>query len=133
MSLLKRLLVQISMVSLREILVKIESMSKLPITLLQSCSKNLVEQLNKFLIVYLAVVDCSRIATKNFTNLYVGVCKTNKMVLKANQSLTNFLWTLQEPYIIPGIVPTGFKCLFVYLDRIFQSTNFLQILLMRFS
>ena len=50
---LKRLLVQISMVSSRGMLVKSESISKLPMKLPESCSRISVAKLNESFIVYL--------------------------------------------------------------------------------
>ena len=100
---LKRLLVQISMVSSRRMLVKRESISKLPITLLESCSTISVAKLNESFTVYLLVVNGSKIGTKFFANLYVSVCKADKIGLKGGQPSTYFLCTLQEPHIIPGL------------------------------
>ena len=78
------------MVSSRETLVKSESMPKLTMKLLQSSSTISVAKLNKHLTVYLLVINCSRIAPKNFTNLYIGVCKTDKIVPKIEQPSTHF-------------------------------------------
>ena len=67
------------MFSLRAILVKNESMSKLPMKLLESWSKIPVAKLNKSLMVYLLVVNDSKIGTKNLASLYVDVCKADEM------------------------------------------------------
>ena len=108
---LKRLLVQISMVSSRGMLVKSESISKLPMKLLESCSTISVANLNESLTVYLLVVNGSKIGTKYLASLYVGVCKADKIGLKGGQPSTHFSCILQDPYIIPGLVTTGFRCL----------------------
>ena len=84
--------------------------------LLDSCSTTSVPKLNESLTVYLLLVNGSEIGTKYFASLYVGVCKANKFGLKDEKPSTHFLCTLQEPYIIPGLVLTGFTCLRVSLD-----------------
>ena len=61
---LERLLVQISMVSSRGMLVKSESISKLPIKSLESCSTISVVKLNESLTVYLLVVNGSKMTLK---------------------------------------------------------------------
>ena len=76
---LKSPLVQISMFSLRAILIKNESMSKLPMKLLESWSKIPMAKLNKSLMVYLLVVNDSKIGTKNLSSLCVDVCKADEM------------------------------------------------------
>ena len=106
---LKRFLVQISMVSLREMLVKSESISKLPMKLLKSCSVISMAKLNESLTVYLLLVNRSNISTKYFASLYVGVCKDEKIGLKGGQASTHFLCNLQEPYVILGQAPIGFR------------------------
>ena len=75
MSLLSnRLLVQqISMVSSKGMLVKSESISKFSMKLLESCSTISVAKLNKYLTVYMLLVDGSKLGTKYFASLYV-VC-----------------------------------------------------------
>ena len=93
----KRLLVQISIVSSKVMLVKSESISKLPMKLLESCSTISLVKLSESLTVYLLSVSGSKIGTKYFASLYVGVCKADKIGLKDGQPLTHFLCTLQEP------------------------------------
>ena len=53
----------------------------------------------------LLLVNCSKIATKNFPRLCIGVFKADKIGLKYGQSSTYFLCNLQESYIITGLVP----------------------------
>ena len=77
----KRLLVQISIVSSKVMLVKSESISKLPMKLLESCSTISLVKLSESLTVYLLSVSGSKIGTKYFTSLYVGVCKADKIGL----------------------------------------------------
>ena len=112
----KSSLMQISMVYLRWMLVKSEFMSKLTMTLLESWSTITVTKINKSLTVYLLVVNDSETGTKNFASLYVGVCKVGKFCLKGRHPSTHSACTLQGPYIIPGLVPTSFKCLHVSSD-----------------
>ena len=81
---LERLLVQVSMVSLRGMLVKSESISKLSMKLLESCSTNSVAKLNESLAVYLSLVNDSKTGTKYFASLYVGVCKADKIGVKGS-------------------------------------------------
>ena len=57
----------------------------LPMKLLESCLTILVAKLNESLILYLLVVNDSKIGNKNFVSLYVAVCKTNKIGLKGGQ------------------------------------------------
>ena len=73
----KKLLVQISMVSSSRILVKSESMHKLPIKWLKSCSKTSVTILNKSFNVCLLVVNGSKTDTQNFAGLHVAVYKAD--------------------------------------------------------
>ena len=113
------------MVSSREMLVKSEPISKLPMKLLESCSTILAAKLNESLTVYLILANGSKTDTKDFASLYVGVCKADKIGLKGRQPSTHFLCTLQETYIIPGLVPNGFTCFRVSSDRLFESTSFL--------
>ena len=61
---LERSLVQISMVSSRGMLIKSESISKLPIKSLESCSTISVVKLNESLTVYLLVVNGSKMTLK---------------------------------------------------------------------
>ena len=60
-------------------LVKSESISKISMILLESCSTTSVAKLNESLPVYLLVVNGSRIGTKYFANLYVHGYKTDKI------------------------------------------------------
>ena len=125
---LKRLLVQISMAFSRGMLVKSESISKLLMKLLESCSTISVVKLNESLTMHLFLVNGSKIGTKYFSSLYVTVYKVDKLGLKGGQPSTHFLYTLQEPYITSGLVATGFRCLRVSSDMLLESTSFLQIL-----
>ena len=113
------------MVSSRGLLAKTESISKLPMKLLESCSTVSEAKLNESLTVYLLLVYGSKIGTKYFASLYVGVCKAGKIRLKGGQPSTYFLCTLQEPYIIPGLVPTVFRCLCVFSYMLLESISFL--------
>ena len=106
-------------------LVKSEPISKLPMKLLESYSTILAAKLNESLTVYLLLVNGSKTDTKDFASLYGGVCKADNIGLKGRQPSTHFLCTLQEPYIIPGLVPNGFTCFRVSSDMLFESTSFL--------
>ena len=91
--LLKRLLVQLLMASSRGMLVKSESISKLPMKLLESCSTISVAKLNESLTAYFLLVDGSKLGklgTKYFAGLYVGACKADKIDLKGVQTSTHF-------------------------------------------
>ena len=122
---LKNFLVQISMVSSKGMLVKSKSISKQPIKLLEFCSRISVVRLNEFLTMNLLVVNGSKLDTKYFSSLYVGVCKADKIVLKVGQPSTHVLCTLHKPYIFPSLVRTGFRCLHVPSDMLLESTIFL--------
>ena len=43
------------------------------------------------------------------------------------------LWTLQSPYLIPGLVPTDLKDSLISSDILLIATSFLKILSTRFS
>ena len=73
-------------------------------------------------------VNGSEIGTKSFASLYVSVCKADKIGLKGEQWSKYFLCTLKEPYIILGLVPTGFRCFGITSDILIESTSFLYIL-----
>ena len=75
----KGLLVQISMVSSSGISVKSESISKLSLKLLESCSATSVAKLNESLTAYLLLVNGSKIGTKFFARLHVRVSKVDKI------------------------------------------------------
>ena len=68
------------MVSSRENLVKGESISKLPMKLLESCSKVSAANIKRSLTLCLLAVNDSKIATNCFESSYVGVCKQIKLV-----------------------------------------------------
>ena len=106
-------------VSSKGMLVKKESISKLPMKLLESCSTISLAKLNESLTVYLLVVNGSKIGNKYFESLYVGVYKADKIGLKGGQPST------QEPYIIPGLVPTGFRCPRVSSDMLLELKSFI--------
>ena len=91
---LKRLLVQILMVSSRGMLVKSESIAKLPMKLRESYSTISVAEVNKCWTMYLLIINGSNIGTKYFASLYVGVYKAYKACLKDGQPSAHFLWTL---------------------------------------
>ena len=78
------------MVTSSGMLVKSESISKLLMMLLESCSTISVAKLNDCLTVYLLVVNGSKIGTKYFASLYVDVCKADKIGLKGGQPLAHF-------------------------------------------
>ena len=59
----------------------------------------------------LIVRGCS-IGTKNSASLYVGVPMADKIGLKDAKPSVTILWTLAEPYIIPGLQPEGLKSLY---------------------
>ena len=82
------------MVSSKGMLVKKESISKLPMKLLESCSTISLAKLNESLTVYLLVVNGSKIGNKYFESLYVGVYKADKIGLKGGQPSTQFTRTI---------------------------------------
>ena len=87
---LKRLFVQVSMLSSRGMLVISETISKLPMKLLESCSTISVVRLSESLTVYLLLVNGSKLGTEYFASLHVGVCKVGKIGLKGGQPSTYF-------------------------------------------
>ena len=81
------------------LLVKSESVSKLPMKLLKSCPTISVAKLNESLTVYLLVLNGSKIGTKYFTCLYIGVCKADKIGLKGGQPSKHF-YALYKNYTL---------------------------------
>ena len=88
--------------------------------LLESYLTISVAKLSESLTVYLLILNGSKIGTKWLASLYVGVYKADKIGLKREQPLTQFLCILQGSYIFPGLVPTGFRCLCVSLDMLLE-------------
>ena len=82
-------------------------------------------KLNESLKLYLLVVKGFKIDIKNFANFYLGVCQANKNGLKRGKPSTLFLCALQEAHIIPRLVPTGFRRLYVSSSMILETTGFL--------
>ena len=114
-------------------LVKSESISKLPIDNVGSCSHIPSANWNDSLTVYSFLVKRFNMGTKNFPKLYVGVCKADKIGRNEGQASTCYVCTLEFPYIIPGLVPTGFMNLRISFDILLESTSFLKMLPIRFS
>ena len=96
---LKRFLVQISMVSSKGMFIKSESISKLPMKLLESCSTISAAKLKESLTVYLLLVNGSKIGTKYFASLYVAVCKADEIGLKSGHPSTHF-YTLYKNHTL---------------------------------
>ena len=59
--------------------------------------------------------------TKNVARLYVGVCKAYKIGQNGGELSTCCLCTLQFPYIIPSLVPTGFTNLHISFDILLKT------------
>ena len=72
------------------LLVKSESLSRVSMKLPESCSTISVTKLNELLTLCLLVVNGSKIVTKCFLSLYVGVCKADKIGLKGTQPSAQF-------------------------------------------
>ena len=111
---------KMSMVSSRGMFVKSESITKLP--MMEFFSIISEAMLNESLIVSLLVVNVSKTGTKYSASLYAGVCKVDKIGLKDGQPSTYVLYISQVPYIIPGLVSTGFRCLRVSSNMLLKST-----------
>ena len=65
------------------------------------------------------VVRGSSIGTNKFASLYVGVPMADKIGLKDGRPSVSILWTLAEPYIIPGLEPQGLKFLYCSMEIFF--------------
>ena len=87
------------MVSSKRKFVKSESISKLPMKLLESCSTISVAKLKESLTVYLLLVNSSKIGTKYFASFYVAVCKADETGLKIGQPSTHF-YTLYKNHAL---------------------------------
>ena len=82
---------------------------------------------------YSLVVRSSSIGTKNFAKLYVGVPMADEIGLKDGRLSVTILWTLAEPYIIPGLEPEGLKSLYCSMEISFLSRRFLRTSVTLFS
>ena len=73
--------------------------------------------------------------TKNVTRLYATVCKAKKLGRNGGHPSTCCLCTLQSPYVVPGLVQTGFTdfCISFDININLELTTFLQMLSGRFS
>ena len=129
---LKGVLVQKSIVSSKETLVKRGSTSRIPIKDSESYSIISSAKANVFFAVYWLLVKDFKIDTRNFTNLYVGVLIADKIDQKCGKLSMISLWTLQNPHITPGLVRTGLRDLLFSSDILLNATSFLKILSTRF-
>ena len=75
---------------------------------------------------YSLVVKDSSIGAKNFASLYVGVPMADKIGLKDGRPSVTILWTLAEPYIIPGLEPEELKSFYCSMEISFLSLRFLR-------
>ena len=101
---------------------------KLPKKLLRSWSTFSMAKLGESLTVYLLVVNGSKLDTKNFAGLYVGICKADKIALKGGQPSADFLCTLQEPCIFSGLFPSNFRCLPVFPEMFRVNKLFINLI-----
>ena len=101
------------------------SISKLAITTLEPKLLSSSGNVKQSLMLYSLVVRGSSIGTKNFASLYVGVPIADKIGLKL--SSVTILWTLAEPYIIPGLESEGLKSLYYSMEIFFVSKIFKKV------
>ena len=94
---------------------------KIALTLILVSFYNITESL----IVYSLVVRGSRIGTKNSASLYVGIPMADEIGLKDGRPSVTILWTLAEPYIIPGLELEEVKSLYCSMEISFLSLRFL--------
>ena len=99
------------LISSNGMLVKRDSTSRLPM----KNSQNFSEKTNRSFKVYSLLVNDFKLGIKNFANLLVRVLTADKIGGNGGQLSTLHLSTLQSPYIIPGLVPTGVE-IFLFLD-----------------
>ena len=104
-------------------LIKRESKSRLPIKYSGSCSTTASAKANESFTVHSLLVADFKIGTRNFANLYVRVLISDEIGQKGRQLLIS-LWTLQSPFIIPGLVPTGLGDRLVSSDILLETTIF---------
>ena len=66
---------------------------------------------NESLTVYSLTVNSLRIDKRNFARLYIAVSIADRIGRKGRISFVDelYLWTLDKPYMIPVLLPTGFK------------------------
>ena len=81
----------------------------------------------------LFLVEGFNMGTKNVATLYEGICKADEIGRNGGQLSTCCLCTLQFPYIMPGVVPTGFTVSSISFDILLESTRFLKMVSIRFS
>ena len=77
----------------------------------ESCFRVSLQNENESCTVYLLMVYSLRIGIKIFARLYVEVPTADKIGRNGGTSLVTGLnlWTLHNPYMIPGLLPHGFK------------------------
>ena len=71
--------------------------------------------------------------TKNLAMLSEAVCEADEIGLNGVQPSTCCLYTLQSPYIVPGLVPTNFIDVSVSSEILLQSIKFLKMVSILFS
>ena len=113
---LNKFSMQRPIVSCKGMLVKCYSTSKLAITSLESKFLSSSANVKESLLVYSLIVWGSSTGTKNFATLYVGVPMIDKIGLKDERPSVTILWTLPEPYILPGLEPKGLKSLYCSME-----------------
>ena len=66
---------------------------------------------NESLTVYSLTLIFLRIGTKNFARLYVVLSIADRISRKGGLWFVDelYLWAFHKPYMIPGLLPTGFK------------------------
>ena len=113
-------------------LVKNESKSKLVKDNEGSCSQISSAKWNEVLTVYSFLVKVSYVRAKTLTRLYVRVCIVKRIGLNGGHPSSSCLCTLQSPYIVPGLVSTGFIELRIFSDILLESVKLLKMVYMRF-
>ena len=111
-------------------LVKCFFRSKLPIKSLETWSTGSVAKLNGFLTSYLLLVNGSKMCTKNFASLNVGVCKADNIDLKGGQPLTH-IYALYKKYFWKMYFPLKLSICYFYTKKFMKMHYKFLILIMR--
>ena len=110
-----------------------ESTSKLPINNVEFCLHTSSANWNESLTVYSFLVKEFNMETKDVASLNVGDYKADKIDRNGGHPSSWCLCTLQSPYIVLGLVQTGFTDLRISFDILLDLTRYMNKVSVRFS
>ena len=104
--------------------------SKLPTKSLETWSTGSVTKLNGFSTSYLLLVNGSKMSTKNFASLNLGVCKADNIDLKGGQPLAH-IYALYKKYFWKMYFPLKLSICYFYTKKFMKMHYKFLILIMR--